>query len=135
MSTSGEELARRAGRAFQDRRLDEFLELMDPAVELTPLLGSELAGTVYRGHEGVRHWWDHCFSVFGDCEISIDEVREIGDHLLAATRFKGTRSEGWLQPELVLWTLSEVHGGRILRWQTFHTEAEALEAASLGSET
>ena len=75
MSQQNEDLTRQLLSAFQDRDLDRFLAVLDPEVEVIPIVGSELAATVYRGHEGIRDWWDRMFAVFGEVEVSLDEVR------------------------------------------------------------
>jgi ketosteroid isomerase-like protein len=130
MSHQGVDLARQAYSAFQDQDLDRFLAVLDPEVEVVPIMGSELAGTVYRGHEGIRDWWDHFFAVFRNFEVDLQEVRDLGDRVIAASRFQseGAESESGAYPDLVVWTLSELRNDKIIRWRTFRSEAEALEA-------
>jgi ketosteroid isomerase-like protein len=124
-----EELARQQFAAFRDRDLDRFLAGLDPNVEVVPIVGSELADTVYRGHDGVRDWWEHIFSVFPKVEVALEEVRDLGDRVIVASRFHG-QGIATDQPDLTVWTMSDVRDGKILTWRTFRTEAEALEAAS-----
>jgi ketosteroid isomerase-like protein len=124
-----EELARQQFAAFHDRDLDRFLAGLDPNVEVVPIVGSELADTVYHGHRGVRDWWEHIFSVFPNGEVALEDVRDLGDRVIVASRFhaQGIASD---RPDLTVWTLSDVRDGKIVTWRTFRTEAEALEAAS-----
>jgi ketosteroid isomerase-like protein len=113
--------------AIQKRDLDRFLSLLDPEVEIVPIVGSELAGTVYRGHEGVRDWWENYFARFGSVDISFDEVRDLGAQVLAASRFHNPEP-GDAQPELVVWTVVALRDNRVLSWHSFRNEAEALES-------
>jgi ketosteroid isomerase-like protein len=128
MSPRGEDLVRQLYRAFMDRDQDRFLELLDPEVEVVPILGSELAGTTYRGHDGVRDWWEHFFAIFRNFDVEVDEVRDLGDRVIAKSRFISEAGEGTGHPQLAVWTVSELRGDKIATWQTFRTEAEALEA-------
>ena len=114
--------------AFQDRDLDRFLACLHPEIEVIPIVGSELADTVYRGHDGVRDWWDRMFSIFPTVEVSLDELRDLGDRAITASRFRGQNTGGGAQPELVVWTVTEVRDGKIVSWRSFRTEAEALAA-------
>jgi ketosteroid isomerase-like protein len=122
------DLVRQMLGALQDKDLERFLSLLDPEIEIVPIVGSELAGTLYRGHEGVRDWWDNYFARFGSVDVSLDEVRDLGEQVLTASRFHSTE-DGDSQPELVVWTVSELRDDKILSWRTFANEAEAVEAA------
>jgi len=128
MSHQGEDLARQAYSAFLDQDLDRFLALLDPEIEVVPIIGSDLAGTVYRGHEGIRDWWDHFFAVFRNFEVDLEEVRDLGDQVIATSRFQSEGSESGAHPDLVVWTVSELRNDKIVSWRTFRSEAEALEA-------
>ena len=117
--------------ALHDKDLDRFLSLLDPEIEIVPIVGSELAGTVYRGRSGVRDWWDNYFARFGSVDISVDEVRELGDRVITASRFHNPDEDGGPQSELVVWTIVSLRGDKILSWRTYRDEAEAL--ASIGA--
>jgi ketosteroid isomerase-like protein len=125
-SHHGADLVREMHRAFLDQDLDRFLTLLDPDIEVVPIVGSELDGMVYRGHAGVRDWWDHFRAVFRNVEVSLDEVRDLGDRVIAASRFQSEGPEGGVQPELTVWTVSEVRNDKIVSWRSFRSEGEAL---------
>ena len=114
--------------AFQDHDLERFLGLLDPEVEVEPIVGSELAGTVYRGHEGVRDWWDQYFAVFRTVDVSLEEVRDLGDRVLTASRFHGDDRGGSIKPELVVWTVADLRGDKVVSWRSYRSETEALES-------
>ena len=83
MSQENVELARRAFDAFNRRDFDAFLELMDPEVEAASQLVAIEGG--YRGHEGIRRWWESVFEVFPDFTLGVVEVRDLGDLTLSET--------------------------------------------------
>ena len=67
------EIVRRAYDALSRHDFNTFKALHDPDVELTPLRPE---GATYRGHDGVRRYWDELFDVFPDFNVEIDDVRE-----------------------------------------------------------
>ena len=71
----------------QPTRLDAFLALCDPDVEFASGLLELEGGGPYRGHDGVRSWWQNLLSVFPDFGTDIDEVRNFGDLTVARLPF------------------------------------------------
>jgi ketosteroid isomerase-like protein len=130
MSQENIELARRAWDAVSRRDLDAFLALMDPEVVLVPRILAVEGGALH-GHDGIREWWESIFSVFPDFDAEVIGVRGVGDMTISNVRAHG-RGEGSDTPfEDAIWVVSELRDGKVLRWQTFPSEAEALEAAEL----
>jgi ketosteroid isomerase-like protein len=77
MSEENVDLVYRAHDAFNRRDIDAFVALTDPEVELIPL-NVELPGiTTYRGHDGVRAWWQDLLAVSPAISTEIDEVRAL----------------------------------------------------------
>jgi ketosteroid isomerase-like protein len=64
MSQGNVELFGRSVDAFNRRDLDALLALMDDDVELVPRIGAMEGESSYRGHNGVRRWWDNVLDVF-----------------------------------------------------------------------
>jgi ketosteroid isomerase-like protein len=130
MSPRAEDLAWQAYHAFEARDLESFLDLLDPDVEVVPILGSELAGTVYQGHDGIRDWWDNYFAVFRNPGVIVEEIRDLGDRAIAVMRFRGDADTGEASPDLRVWTVTEFRDDKIVAWRTYRSEAEALEGSS-----
>ncbi len=63
MSQGNIDAVRRANDAFNRRDLDGFFALMDPAIEFMPYERALQGGDPYRGHSGVREWWEDSFAV------------------------------------------------------------------------
>jgi ketosteroid isomerase-like protein len=129
MSQENVKLAHRVVDAFNRRDLDALLALMDDDVEGAPPLVS-IEGH-YHGHAGIRRWWESLFSGFSDLTTEVVEVRELGDLTVGVLR---NRAQGAVSNAPVgerLWIVGEWREGKIIWWQSFRTEAEALEAAGL----
>jgi ketosteroid isomerase-like protein len=118
--------------AFNSRDLDAYLELMDPDVEAVPLLAG-VEGR-YRGHAGVRRWWDSLFDAFPDFAVEVDEVRDLGDPTLAAVRYRAHAAKSDTPVESQLWMAGRWRGGKCVWWGTFASEADAAAAAGLSDE-
>jgi ketosteroid isomerase-like protein len=130
MSEENVDLVRRAYDAFNRRRLGAFLALAGDDVEVNSRLAAIEGG--YHGHDGVRRWWKDLFDVMPDYRVEVEELIDLGDHVLARTRHhgrgKGSGVEVEQQMIFQLWTLRH---DRIVRAEMYYDKAEALEAAGL----
>ena len=129
MSRENVELHYRAGDAFNRRDLDAFLALMDPEVEFIPYVVT-MEGT-YRGHDGIRRWWQDLFEVFPDWKVEAEEVRDLGDLTLMRGRLRGQGATSGAPFERPYWGAVEWRDEQIVWWHAFGSEAEALEAVGL----
>jgi len=130
MAPGNVEQYRRGIDAFNRRDLEAFLALADPGViGVSRVLAIE--GGSYEGHQGVRDWWGELLGVFPDFQIEIVSVRDAGDVIVSALRNRA-HGEGSAAPlEELVWQVSEWRDGRVVRWQMYEAEEQALEAAGL----
>ena len=113
--------------AFNSRDLEGYLELMDPDVEAVPLLAG-VEGH-YRGHAGVRRWWETLLEAFPDFAIEVVEVRDLEDVTLAAIRYRAHATESDTAVEARLWMAGRWRRGKCVWWGSFASEADAAKAA------
>jgi ketosteroid isomerase-like protein len=123
------ELLHQAIDTFNRRDLGAFLALMDPGVEFAPYERALEGLGPYRGHDGVRTWWEESFAALPDLRAELYEVRELGDVTLARGRLRGTGAGSGAFFERTLWHVVEWRDGKQVWWSAFDSEAEALEAA------
>ena len=131
MSQENVELHYRAIDAFNRRDLGAYLAVTDPEVEFTPYEVSVEGGEPYRGHAGVRSWWEASFAVFPDLRAEIHEVRGLGNRTFTRGRIRGQGAGSGASIERALWATAEWRDKKAVWWRAFETEAEALEAAGL----
>ena len=131
MSEENVELVYRAHDAFNRRDIDAFLALFDPNVEFTPIILRMEGGDAYRGHDGVRSWWENLLGVYPDFSTEIEEVRDLGDVTVARLPVRGHGVESEAPMEQVTWQVVESRDNKVIWWASFLSEAEALEAAGL----
>ena len=130
MSEENVELYRRGIEAFNRRDLEAFLALAHPdVVGISRVLAIE--GGSYRGHDGTRGWWIDLLDVFPDFRIEVVWVRDAGNMTVSELR-NSAHGEGSATPlEEFVWQVSEWRDGRVVRWQMYESQQDALEAAGL----
>src|SRR6185295_6990615 len=129
MSQENVDLTYRAYDAFNRRDLDAHLALMDDDVENVPR--AELMEGTFRGHDGIRSWWENLFGVFPDFAIEVVEVRDLGDVTLAAVHQSGRGASSGLASDDTVWHVARWRHGKCVWWASFKTPEDALEAASV----
>jgi ketosteroid isomerase-like protein len=129
MSQENVELGHRIVDAFNRRDLDALLALADDDIEGAPALAS-IEGH-YHGHAGVRRWWESLFSGLPDFTAEVVEMRDLGDLTVAVVHFRAEGAVSHAPVEQRVWQVAEWRDGKVIWWQSFRTEAEALEAVGL----
>jgi ketosteroid isomerase-like protein len=125
------ELVYRVIDAFNRRDLDAFLAIMDADVEFTPYEVWVQGGNPYRGHDGVRSWWQDSFAVLPDLTAEIYEVRDVGNTTFVSGRLRGHGAESGAAVERMMWLAVQFRDEKEVWWCSFGSEAEALDAAQL----
>ena len=107
--------------------LEAFLALADPDIEFRSLI-AEAEGHAFRGHEGVRRWWD---SVIRSLAVQPRPEQIEGFRDRGITRLRLAGSVAGVEVPQTMWMSWRVRGGMIIWWETFRSESEALKAAGL----
>jgi hypothetical protein len=107
------------------------LLLTTPEVEFTPYEVWVQGGEPYRGHAGVRRWWEESLAVFPDLRAEVYEIRDFGDRTFACGRLHGQGAGSGASIERAMWLANEWRDKKTVWWCAFGSEAEAIEAASL----
>jgi ketosteroid isomerase-like protein len=131
MSQENVELNYRVIDAFNRRDLGAYLALADPEVEFIPYEVKVQGGSPYRGHFGVRSWWEESFAVLPDLRAEVYEIRDLGNSTFVHGRLRGQGAGSGAPIERPFWLATEWRDQKIVWWCAFESEAEALEAAEL----
>jgi ketosteroid isomerase-like protein len=131
MSQENVEIVRSAYAALAEQGVEAVLPLIDPRFETTTPSSLASEPDTYRGHQGVRRFFDS----FGDAMEGVyfegQEFTAVGDKVLVDTllhargRATGIETE---QRAFLVWTLRE---GMATRLETFAEKERALEAVGL----
>jgi ketosteroid isomerase-like protein len=114
--------------AYNRRDVSRLRELMAEDVDLQPPV-SWLTGHAYRGHRGIADWLHDLDESFSFAQITPLELTDLGDRVLAITRFdvEGHESRASFPSELGL--VLGIEDGRITSWIGFMSHAEARASA------
>ena len=130
MSQGNVEILKDAFAAISDGDLNRFVSLTDPEVEFHSLI-AEAEGHTYRGHDGVREWWEQVKGSLGGLRFEAEAIRSEGDW--AVVKVLVTSRMGDVAVPQRMWQASRARNGKAIWWGIYRTEAEALEAAGLSA--
>jgi uncharacterized protein len=130
MSTENVEATRRGFEALDQTGVEAFLEeFIDPEFETTTPPELTVEPATYRGHEGLRRYFESFYEVMDEVRFEPEEFIDAGDQVVVPTRLvargRDTGIEA-VQQIAMVWTLRNRKG---LRVETYATTAEALAAA------
>jgi ketosteroid isomerase-like protein len=132
MSQENVEMVRRGYEsAFDQGRFDLPLNEWDEECEFVPAMAGAVEGKVYRGHAGLRRYFEELFESFAEVRLENREYRDLGDSVLVLywLQVRGHDSGVVLdQPGAALY---EFRSGKITRGRSFLSRSEALESAGL----
>lgn len=114
----------RLARDFERRDLGAYLELMHPAVEFTTVAFGE--ERVFRGHDGVREWWENLSTRPGYDAYSSAATKLADDAILIRARIRAPSGSGGYLDAAALWLLV-VRDGLVWRYRPVASEAAARE--------
>jgi len=114
--------------AINSGDLDAFLALIADDVEFTSLV-AEAEAVTFRGHSGVRVWWETVRGAFESVHWELIGTRDAGDRGVSQFRMSGVLSGVPL--EQMMWQALKFRGDKVIWWAIFRTEQEALEAVGL----
>jgi ketosteroid isomerase-like protein len=121
-------LAEAGFEALNSGDLEAFLALTAEDVEFTSMV-AEAEGTTFRGHDGVRAWWETVRGAFEDVRWDLLDVRGSGDRGVLHFLMAGTL--GSVPVEQTMWQAIVLRDGKAIWWAFFRSEREALEALGL----
>jgi ketosteroid isomerase-like protein len=125
------EVARLTFEAIGRWDIDALLALYDPDVEFLPLTGTRVESGGYRGHAGVREYFEEVAEVWEELHPHAEDVQTVGaDHVLivgaCAVRGRGSGAES---DSPMAWMLT-LRDGKVIRHRGYRTGEEALRAVA-----
>jgi ketosteroid isomerase-like protein len=109
--------------------LEGLLESVHPDVEFTSLI-AEAEGETFKGHDGVRRWWEQVVIPLGGLNGELEAVRDLGDDTLLA-RVSGTYRPSGVEVNQTVWNVIRFRDGKAIGWEFFRSEEEALQACGV----
>ena len=107
------------------------LELCDPEIQIENIAEFPITGP-YRGHDGVRRWWEDIAEAFSEVRFELEELIDVEDGRVLSTQRMVGRFRNTDIPVDTPWaSLISVRDGSIARAVGFASRRQALEAAGL----
>ena len=88
MSEQNVEVARRAFAAFNAGDVEGLVETSHPDCEWLPFR-AQLEGETYRGHDGVRRFFNDMQEDWREFQIEVVELREVGGRVVLVGHIEG----------------------------------------------
>jgi ketosteroid isomerase-like protein len=88
----------------------------------------------YRGHEGVRDFWEDWRSVWQEIVVEPERIVDLGDRVLVLARFDGI-ARGDVRVSSHFGQVYELADGKIARFRSFTDWAEAVRSVGLDPES
>src|SRR5438270_59350 len=81
---SAKELVRRGHEAFNRGDREAFVACWTADCEYRPSLEQAIEGdeNVFRGHDGIRRWWQSISEAWSDFSTEVHDIRDAGDNRL-----------------------------------------------------
>jgi len=120
-------------RAFYDAwtagDVPAMLALVDPEVEIVPILGVLYARERYRGRDDLAAWFREVAARWDRFESRVEKARQVGDEVVAFVRLVGHRGEESFDARIAV--ECRLSGGRIVSFRGRDAQ-EAEEDLTLG---
>ena len=119
-------------RAFEELRKGDFEGgAWDPNVEVVNAAGWVIE-TTYRGHTGLRRWWEDLAEAFGDFDLELDEMLEVDDErVLTTQRFVGHFRATEIPFDGLWASILWVKDGKVVRAEGYLSKRRAMRAAGI----
>jgi ketosteroid isomerase-like protein len=127
-------LVRRLYEAFEVRDLDAMVSLVSEDMEFFPQVTASIVKRTepYRGHDGLRRYFEDAAKVWRKLEIIPHEFRDLGHQVIVFGRVYARGEGGYISDSPAAW-LWRIEGDLIAYGRVFTSRAEAFEAAGVES--
>jgi ketosteroid isomerase-like protein len=89
---------------------------------------------VYHGHEGVRQSWERWLENFDEYGAELERIVDCGEKVLVVMREEGRGSLSGATISQRNYSVYTFRDGKILRYEEFYDEQDALDAAGVAGE-
>jgi ketosteroid isomerase-like protein len=130
MSRQNVEVVRAMLAAYRAGDIQAVIDAADADIEVRPAVVGGPEGTVYRGREGVKAFFNDIDAAWEQFHIEADEFTDLGDTVLVLGRSSLVARDGMALETPAGWVFG-MRNGKIARFDSFLSRDEAAEAAGL----
>jgi len=125
------ELITRMVHEWNSGDVEALLEVFDPEVEVRPALRTFLASTVYRGHEGVRTWFDETNEPWAELQAEPRRFIDAGERTVVVIALHARVPGGRVDVGAEIAHVVTIDDGRVVRLEGYDDADAALAAVGL----
>ncbi len=130
MSEENVEVVRRLYRLWPDR-VSAIVEVLHPDVVIDVYSRNVLTPALYHGFDGFRRFLERVEEVWESLQVEPEELIDAGDDVVATVRMWGKRRRSKIKAETRVFTIWTFREGKVLRYTSYQTKRQALEAVGL----
>jgi uncharacterized protein len=132
MSKESVERVRRSLDGWNRGDVDAWLATAHPEIEFISAIARQIEGdeTVWRGHAGLRRFWDEWHSVW-NLNIEVSEMHDLGDTVVALGRIQTRGKASGVELESPVAYVFEFEEGLTRKVRAYMDPSEALQAVGL----
>jgi ketosteroid isomerase-like protein len=86
-------------------------------------------GKTYHGHDGVLEWVVDWRQEWTDYELEIERVEDFGERVMTIERNRAKGKRSGADVDMQTYSVWSLRDRKVVRWQGFASEREAVEAA------
>jgi ketosteroid isomerase-like protein len=110
---------------------DGLFSMLHPDIEWHPLTGALVEGVPYRGHEGIRQYFDDLAESWEASWVAADRLLDAGDCVVVIGRIHSCGKGSGVEMEIPAAWVWKVREGRVTYMRVYLDRSEAFEAAGL----
>ncbi|MDX6668072.1 MAG: hypothetical protein QOK04_1452 [Solirubrobacteraceae bacterium] len=135
MSSENVELLQSMLDAYNEGGVEAMLPYIDADFEVTVPPTLSVEPDTYRGHEGMRHYFESFADVMDEVRFDAEAFVDAGDRAVATTRLTARARETGLEVEQQVFQVWTVRDGRAVKAEVYPTKAEALRSVGIADES
>jgi len=129
VSRDNVELMREGLEAFERDGVEALLDYIHPEFEVTTPPSLSVEPDTYRGHDGVRRYFDSFYEVMDEVRFVPEEFIEVGDRVVIPLQVVARGRETGIEATQRVFQVWSARDGKAIRVEVFPTREEAIAAA------
>ena len=130
MSSENVDSVRRGFELLSEQGVEAMLEFVDPEFEVTTPPEFTVEPSTYRGHDGLRRYFDSFYEVMEEVRFEPEEFIAAGEQVVVPMRLVARGRGTGIEADQRLVQVCTLRDGKILRIDIYATREEALAATS-----
>ena len=129
MTETNADLVRERFEAMREGDVEAMLPLIHPKFEVTTPPGLAAEPDTYRGHEGIRRYFESFYEAMDRVSFEADDFIEVGDRVVIPTMLRTRGRTTGIETEQRVVQVWELKDELAFRIEVYATVEEAMEAA------